>query len=74
MGNAVNKTMERPNGIPKTERIWETRVTTGGKTYCITSKEDRLTYYLYRLDGDKAVKMGKDKSPGKLIESIEEET
>lgn len=74
MGNAVNKTMERPDGIPKTERIWETRVTTGGKTYYITSKEDRLTYCLYRMDGDKAVKMGKDKSPGKLIKSIEEET
>ena len=64
---------ERPNGISKTERIWETRTTASGKTYYITSKEDRLTYFLYRLSGDKAEKMGKDKSPLKLYERIEED-
>lgn len=52
------------NGIPRTERIWLTSQTEGGETYYITSKEnDRNMYFLYRLDGEKAVKVGKAKSP-----------
>lgn len=56
-------------GIPKTETIWLTRLTEWQETYYITSKEnDRNMYYLYRQDGDKAVKIGRAKSPTELEE------
>lgn len=45
------------NGIPKTERIWVKRITEKGETYYIT---------LYKMDGEKAVKLGKAKSPLEL--------
>lgn len=52
------------SGIPKTERIWVQRTTGDGSVYYITSKEnDRSYYFLYKMDGDKAVKLGKAKSP-----------
>lgn len=51
------------NGIPKTERIWVKRITEKGETYYITSKDTRDYYFLYKMDGDKAVKLGKSKSP-----------
>lgn len=47
------------NGIPKTERIWVKRITEKGETYYITSKDTRDYYFLYKMDGDKAVKLGK---------------
>ena len=51
-------------GIPKTEKIWVKQTTTNGDIYYITSKEtDRSMYYLYKLEGDKAVKLAKAKSP-----------
>ena len=56
-------------GISKGERIWVTKTTKCGGVYYITSKEfDRNMYYLYQLDGDRAVKIGKSKSPKKLDE------
>lgn len=54
------------NGIPKTERIWVKRITEKGDTYYITSKDIRDYYFLYKMDGDKAVKLGKAKSPLEL--------
>lgn len=54
------------NGIPKTERIWVKRITEKGEIYYITSKDTRDYYFLYKMDGDKAVKLGKDKSPLEL--------
>lgn len=54
------------NGIPKTERIWVRRITEKGETYYITSKDTRDYYFLYKMDGDKAVKLGKAKSPLEL--------
>lgn len=54
------------NGIPKTERIWVKRITEKGETYYITSKDTRDYYFLYKMDGDKAIKLGKDKSPLEL--------
>lgn len=54
------------NGIPKTERIWVKRITEKGETYYITSKDTRDYYFLYKMDGDKAVKLGKAKSPLEL--------
>ena len=54
------------NGIPKTERMWVKRITEKGETYYITSKDTRDYYFLYKMDGDKAVKLGKAKSPLEL--------
>lgn len=54
------------NGIPKTERIWVKRITEKGETYYITSKDTRDYYFLYKMDGDKAIKLGKAKSPLEL--------
>ena len=52
------------NGIPKTERIWVCRITGDGSVYYITSKDnDRSYYFLYKMENDKAVKLGKAKSP-----------
>lgn len=52
------------NGIPKTERIWVQHTTGDGRVYYITSKEsDRNYYYLYRMENEKAVKLGKALSP-----------
>ena len=54
-------------GISKGERIWVTQTTKSGNIYYITSKEfDRNVYYLYRLKGDRVVKIGKSKSPNEL--------
>ena len=55
--------MAEVKGIPKTERIWVRYTTAKGEVYLTTSKEsDRSMYYLYKMDGDKAVKLGKNKS------------
>ena len=54
------------NGIPKTERIWVKRITEKGETYYITSKDTRDYYFLYKMEKDKAVKLGKAKSPLEL--------
>ncbi len=54
------------DGIPKMERIWVERITDKGEIYYITSKDIRDYYFLYKMDGDKAVKLGKDKSPLEL--------
>lgn len=54
------------NGIPKTERIWLKRINEKGETFYITSKENRDHYYLYKTNNDKAVKLGKAKSPLEL--------
>lgn len=56
------------NGISKTEQIWVKRITDKGETYYITSKETRDFYFLYKMEGDKAVKVGKAKSPLELEE------
>lgn len=54
------------NGIPKTERIWVKCITEKGETYYITSKDTRDYYFLYKMENDKAVKLGKAKSPLEL--------
>lgn len=54
------------SGIPKTERIWVKRITEKGETYYITSKDTRDYYFLYKMENDKAVKLGKAKSPLEL--------
>lgn len=62
---------ESIRGIPKTEKIWVKQITTDGNIYYITSKEsDRSMYYLYKLEGDKAVKLAKSKSPLNFDEKL----
>ena len=56
------------DGIPKTERIWFERTTEKGEVYYITSKEARDYYFLYKMENNKAVKLGKAKSPSYLEE------
>lgn len=58
---------DRINGIPKTEKRWVKRTTIKGEVFYITSKEnDRSYYFIYKMEGDKAVKLGKSKSPVEL--------
>lgn len=55
------------NGIPKTERIWVTRITKNNETFYVTSKiKDRSMYYFYKVVNGKAVKIGKSKLPTDL--------
>lgn len=53
-------------GIPNNETIWVTITDDLGDEYVITSKSDRNMYYLYRLEKDKAVKLGKNENPLEL--------
>ena len=53
-------------GIPSTETVWVTITDNLGDEYVITSKSDRNTYYLYRLENNKAVKLGKNENPLEL--------
>lgn len=58
-------------GIPRTERIWTEYRTSGQEIFYITSKENnRDTFFLYRIDGGAAVKLGKSKSPAELEKKI----
>lgn len=58
---------DKINGIPKTEQIWIKRTTLKGEIFYITSKESNRSYYfLYKMEEDKAVKLGKSKSPVEL--------
>lgn len=57
--------METVNGIPRSERIWLER-RSGQDVYFITSRENADTFFLYKMDGGKAVKLGKSKSPPEL--------
>jgi len=54
-------------GIPKSEKIWVTQTMSDGTVYYTTSKEnDRSMYFLYRLENDTAVRIGKSRSPSEL--------
>lgn len=57
-----------PQGIPSSETICLTRITTKGNTYYITSKENSDTYFLYKLENGKATKVAKAPSPTILEE------
>jgi len=55
----------------KSEKTWLKYTTEKGDNYIITSKEmDRSLYFLYRLNGSKYEKVGKNKDPTKLEEMI----
>lgn len=58
------------NGISKSEHIWTKIVINTNNVYYITSKNIGDYYFLYKLDGDKAVKLGKAKSPLELEEKF----
>ena len=54
-------------GIPKSETIWlEHRTVRGDRFYLTTKGRDMGMFYLYKADGDKAVKVAKNKSPVEL--------
>lgn len=53
-------------GIPKSETIWLKRIAQNGDIYYITSKEIRDCYYLYKMENNKAVKIGKATTPPEL--------
>lgn len=53
-------------GIPKSEIIWLKRLAQNGDTYYITSKETRDCYYLYKMENNKAIKLGKAATPIEL--------
>jgi hypothetical protein len=57
-------------GIPSTETIWVTITDDLGDEYVITSKSDRNIYYLYRLEKEKAIKLGKGDNPLELEEKF----
>lgn len=58
------------NGIPKSEHILTKIVINTNNVYYITSKNIGDYYFLYKLNGDKAVKLGKAKSPLELEEKF----
>jgi len=55
-------------GIPKSETQWVHITTKSGEEYIITSKKNRETYFLYRIDGEKATLLGRNMNPLKLEE------
>ena len=57
-------------GIPSNETIWVTITDDLGDEYVITSKTTRDMYYIYRLEKDKAVKLGKNENPLELEKII----
>lgn len=57
-------------GIPSNETIWVTITDDLGDEYVITSKTTRDVYYIYRLEKDKAVKLGKNENPIELEKLI----
>ena len=57
-------------GIPSTEIVWVTITDDLGDEYVITSKSDRNTYYLYRIENDKVIKLGKNENPLELEKII----
>lgn len=56
-------------GIPNNEIVWLHRIEKNGDQYYITSKERRDFYYIYKIEGNKAIKLGKSKSPADLEET-----
>jgi hypothetical protein len=57
-------------GIPNNETIWVTITDDLGDEYVITSKTTRDVYYIYRIEKDKAVKLGKNENPLELEKLI----
>lgn len=59
-------------GLPSNETIWVTITDDLGDEYVITSRATRDMYYIYRLEKDKAVKLGKNENPLELEKLIQE--
>jgi hypothetical protein len=57
-------------GIPSNETIWVTITDDLGDEYIITSKSTRDMYYIYRLERDNVVKLGKNENPLELEKFI----
>ena len=55
-------------GIPSSDIVWVTRYDSkGDPVYVLTSKAARDTYFLYRVENGKYVKVGQGKSPPELL-------
>lgn len=51
-------------GIPRTERVWTEYLRKDGQVFWITSKlTGSDTFYVYKHEDGKAVRLGKDASP-----------
>lgn len=56
---------------PKGEIVWASYYNADGALcFLITSKPDRDSYFLYRADDGKLIKLGKSKTPAQLIEKF----
>ena len=60
--------------IPKNEKIWVTHKDSEGNVkYIVTSKvDDRTLYFLHSFDGEKLMKVAKNKNPLAFHKIIEE--
>lgn len=57
---------------PKGETVWQTYQNTSEEVkFIITSKPSRDAYFLYELIGDEFKKVGKAKTPTKLVETYD---
>ena len=52
--------------IPNTEIVWVTIADDLGDEYVITSKVTRDVYYIYRIEKDNIIKLGKGDNPLEL--------
>lgn len=54
-------------GIPKSE-VTRERYNVRKGNFIVTSKPDNSTFFLYRVDGDRATKIAKSKNPNEFKE------
>lgn len=56
---------------PKGEIVWASYYNgDGALCFLITSKPDRESYFLYKVDDGQLTKLGKSKTPAQLIEKF----
>ena len=70
----VTTLANKKNTIPDDERIWTHIISKNGEHIYITSKKtNRDTYFIYKVDGENVMKLGKGKNPAALEEKYIEE-
>ncbi len=55
--------MCRPIQVPKGEILWETYLKDGSPAFIVTSKQQRDSYFAYKVEGEQLKKLGKAKNP-----------
>ncbi len=53
-------------GIPKSEKSMTKRLDNKGNVYYITTNATRESYFLYKIENNKAIKLGKASTPTEL--------